>query len=429
METIKITPYTIVALCGQAGSGKGYFAKKRIYSPLTKHGIPCKIYSNSIEVENILHENLTFPANILVGMIFAETREGLEEIIATCKEFHFQLIILKMSKDFPLPLSLYPNTYEIDLSKETIQDSYKVSYERSTAVLKVLDDAKCCVVGDVHGSWMAFQQMLTDDKGIVIDKKTQKIVITDPAKYTKHILVGDYIDKGSYKGIRKMIEFLYDNLEHFEICVGNHEFWVYKYLKGAIKPSAANTRLIGEWFTTVVLLLQDEVLREKFFHIYNHSYHIIETPLAIVTHAPCRTKYLRKEDEVSMKFMRNLKMNRDEEFTTEEEMLEARNNFFQFILDEADQLRKYHIFGHTMIPELFQYKNKICLDTGCVVGGKLSVALFNEEGELSFKKYNNPNPEKLELLMPYFSFDYTNYKKIEDGRNGDVRISDNEEGA
>lgn len=427
METIKITPYSVIGLCGPEGCGKKYFAEKRLVPPLKKYKIAHILYNEPIEVENNLKENLKFPSNIYVGIVYVSTREGLNEVFATCKEFHFNLIVMNMNNYFEIKNKEFSNLYNVDLNLETDDEYYKVSYERSTAVTKKIENPKCCIVGDVHGSWQAFQAMLTDDKGIKIDKKTQKIVITNPEKYTHHILVGDIIDKGSYKGIRKMIEFIYDNLEHFDWCVGNHEYWVHEYLQGNIECNATNTYLIGNWFSSVVLLMHDEVLKEKFFHIYNHSYHCIDTPLAIITHAPCEVKYLRKEDEHAMRAMRNMKYPKTVDYKTEEEYLEARNNFFKFILEEADQTSKYHIFGHTMIPEVFKYKNKICIDTGCVVGGKLSVALIDDLGELTFKSYDNPKPVKLELLQPYFSFDYTNYKPDLDGRDDNGTISDNEE--
>ncbi|MEO6304838.1 MAG: hypothetical protein ABIP51_16880, partial [Bacteroidia bacterium] len=156
------------------------------------------------------------------------------------------------------------------------------------------------------------------------------------------------------------------------------------------------------WFQTTVLLLQDKELREKFFKIYNNSFHSVETPLAVITHAPCRNIYLGKNDDISLKFQRNLSMPKYEnDIRTIDEKLADRDAFFSFIKEDASDTDKYHLFGHTMINEVFKLKNKICLDTGCVVGGKLSCAIFNE-GNLTFKSYDSIGYKKYEKLYPYF---------------------------
>ena len=265
------------------------------------------------------------------------------------------------------------------------------------------DSTKFCVVGDVHGSIQEFKTMLTDNKGISIDKKTNKFIITDSSKYMKHILVGDYIDKGDYRNIKQTIELIYNNLEHFIVCIGNHEYWVAEYLLGKIKPSNGNTAIIGQWFQTVVLLLHDVELREKFFAIYKKSFHSIETPIAIITHAPTAKQYLNKSDGVSLKFQRNLQLTKfsDEDKIELEIKLYERDKFFTFLKEEASHEDKYHLFGHTEIPEVFKYKNKICLDTGCISGGSLSVAIFNDD-KLEFKSYKSIRKES-KTFFTYFS--------------------------
>lgn len=57
-----------------------------------------------------------------------------------------------------------------------------------------------------------------------------KLSATDKLKNTRIILAGDWIDKG--KQTREIIQFLYNNQEHFLFVMGNHENFVYKYLRG-----------------------------------------------------------------------------------------------------------------------------------------------------------------------------------------------------
>lgn len=392
MKTVTITPYSLIAILNDTYN---HFVEDKIIPLFETNKLSYEYFHNGITSVSLLENCMEFPSKTKGIFVEVRTPEEIEqlEILATKHNFKFSILSF---------LKTRVNSKQIDLLIES-----DVNFEIDLNGTREIEDSNVAIVGDIHGSFEIFIKMLTDDKGIAIDRKTNKIVIKDENKYVKHILVGDYLDKGTYKGITKMINFLSDNLEHFHICIGNHEYWVAEYLLGNIKPNETNTFLIGSYFTSVVLLLQNSELRDKFFKIYNASVHCVETPLAIVTHAPCKNIFLRKEDTASMREMRNMRYPKEREFETQEDYFSARNSFFKFILEEADDLNKLHFFGHTMVPDIFKYKNKVCLDTGCVVGGKLSVALLNEEGDLNFKQYENKFPIKVEQLEPYFDFDYT----------------------
>jgi predicted phosphodiesterase len=257
---------------------------------------------------------------------------------------------------------------------------------------------KYIVVGDIHGDFDTFMKFLAGIPGVTLRKN--KIIVDEPSQSYKIILVGDYIDKGSFAQIQRTIDFLYENKEHFLICMGNHEYWVMDLLLGNVKVSEAVLEQMSSWFKTAFLLFQDEVLRNKFFKLFDETYHHIETNEANITHAPCKNEFIGKWDKVSLKHQRNLRYPKILECTTEEEYLKIREEFFQFLVDEANDNDKYHIFGHTMVSEIFKYKNKICLDTGSVVGNKLSTAWF-EEGKMTLKSYDSTMPKK-ESLHPYF---------------------------
>jgi predicted phosphodiesterase len=384
--TIVLNPYTIIALLGKPGSGKVFWYTKQIEPVLNSHSeIKWQFAEAKLNIE------LKDETKILI--VSVSSVEELLQLKEYSNKIHFNLLGINVNPEFIVDTNIFSSFIQLN----SVEQEVDCFYEEDTTNHFICNEENYVVVSDIHGSYETFTTMLRDNGCIIKDSR----ILSAPQKF---ILVGDYIDKGDYKGIRKVIDFLYNNLEHFIICIGNHEYFVAEYLKGNIKPSVANTMVIGQWFQSVVLLLQDEMLRAKFFKIYNNSFHSVETKEAIITHSPCRKKYLRKSDAVSLKAQRNLqypKSNIDFEFENEEEMLLQRAEFFNFLKEDANDSDKFHIFGHTMVPEIFKFKNKICLDTGCVAGGSLSIAIF--EGQmLTLKSYKNKHTSKKEKLFPYF---------------------------
>jgi len=389
-KSITITPYTILVLMSKPGQGKMYWFSKEIEPVIKPHGEAWQFFTQ---------ESQTIKYNKTTKIYVIDYAEGSDPgfIFNFANEHHLNVVGINVG-ELIKESALFNNLHHITNSSCEIDFFYEIE----TSENFYYDGQKYCIVGDIHGSYETFIEMLNDNKGILV--KNGKIFVTDESKKFKYILVGDYLDKGDYKGIKKTIEFIFNNIEHFIICKGNHEWWVAEYLSGKIKPSSTNTEIIGKWFQSVVLLLQDDELRKKFFYIYNRSYHSVETDLAIITHSPCENKYLLKSDSISLKKQRNLqypKDNIDFQFEDEKNILLERAKFFNFIKEEANDLDKYHLFGHTMIPEIYKFKNKICLDTGCVIGNKLSIAMF-DNGELTLKSYENKNKVQTEKLIPYF---------------------------
>lgn len=334
-----------------------------------------------------LTEALSYPYQGSIISTPASSIEELNAIKVKALENHFNLVIIS------------EGVFEghTVISPKTISN---IIIETDLGVIKELGLEKCVIVSDIHGCYESFRNLLLDNKGIKIDKDG-KIVVIDETKYVKHILVGDYLDKGKYSEIRKTINLIANNLEHFEIVIGNHEYWVMQYLQGKIETSNVNTELIGKHFQSVLLLMKDEQLRENFYKIYKASYHCIETTFAIITHAPCKNIYLGKQDVESLRNMRMLKMPRISEFSSYADFIKARNENVSFIFEDASQFNKYHIFGHVSSSEVFKYKNKICIDTGCISGGSLTAAIIDESGEITFKHYSETKPYKPETLIKF----------------------------
>ena len=93
-----------------------------------------------------------------------------------------------------------------------------------------------------------------------IQNRRQQLVVSEKVRNTKIISVGDWIDKG--KKTREIIEFLHDNQEHFLFVMGNHENFVYKYMRGEI--GGVDQELLHTYFDSTQVLSQDAELLAKF---------------------------------------------------------------------------------------------------------------------------------------------------------------------
>jgi predicted kinase len=221
-------------------------------------------------------------------------------------------------------------------------------------------DQQYIIIGDVH-------ECVDDLKGLLLDHgykiEAGKLVVSDKLKQTKIILVGDWIDKG--KQTKDIVEFLYDNREHFYFVLGNHENFIDKYIKGEI--GGVDQELLHTYFDSTQVLLNDPELLEKFQHLVSISkpfyrYVGAKGPSFFVTHAPCRNKYIGKLDTNSVRHQRNFRIDR-------EASLEGQLAFLQ---EESVKNHPYHVFGHVEAKQSFRIGNKIHIDTGSVHGNLLT---------------------------------------------------------
>ncbi|MHC5215747.1 AAA family ATPase [Enterococcus sp. LJL128] len=214
------------------------------------------------------------------------------------------------------------------------------------------------VIGDVHECVHALKQLLIRLGHSVVENQ---LVMNE--RSGKVILNGDWIDKG--KQTAEIIEFLYANQELLLLTIGNHEHFVYHYLKGTIK--GADPQVLAHYFDSVGILEKDDALREKFFQLVEKAKPFYRRigggeQSFIVTHAPCRQKYLGKLDNGSKRKQRNFRLNREAELQPQLEFLEE-ESYFNLPL---------HLFGHIACQEPFKLKNKRSIDTGAVAQNRLT---------------------------------------------------------
>ncbi|NQX69816.1 metallophosphoesterase [Paenibacillus alba] len=267
---------------------------------------------------------------------------------------------------------------------------YQVMIEdRDIYLTRILpQDSKYLMIGDVH-------ECIGELKGLLLDYgfkiEANQLIAPDKLKDTKIILVGDWIDKG--KKTKEIIEFLYANQAHFLFILGNHENFVYKFLRGEI--NGVNEELLHSYFDSTQVLLHDEGLRGKFDELIAKSqpfYRFIGVhgPSYYITHAPCRNKYIGKMDTNSIRHQRSLRIDRETPY----------ENQLGFLKEEAVRNHPYHIFGHIAAKQSFRIKNKIHIDTGCVHGNALtSVSITFKPFVKTFKSAHAIVTEELKTLF------------------------------
>ncbi len=254
---------------------------------------------------------------------------------------------------------------------------------------------KYIVIGDVHGCIDELKALLIQngfkiDKGIIDAFSSDKSII----------LLGDFIDKANHKKIAQTIEFIYSNYYHlnqkqqrFYILRGNHEEMVYRYITkdSSLELTPKKLEEKRKYYNTVELLENNIDLKNKFLKLYSElyiwlKYSYSDTFSISLTHAPCKEKYLTKDDTLSHKKMVKSK-------SRSKNIGVKLDDLIPYIHQEAKDNQHYHIFGHLSQANIRKYKNKICIDTSAIYGNSLSCAVI-DKNQLKFNSVDFQNKQK-----------------------------------
>jgi predicted kinase len=461
MKLIDIPKHSIVMTIGPSNSGKSYLMTNVLMPNLIEMGVRAKYLSSdnyrrdmigdvnrhkhgegmqavSKQAFDMLHTALDlytqYPVNQDVVIVDATNLSKIAraKIIEIAKKNAYNVVGLLF--DYR-EMSDYVKYVDAGVNKKVIYDMVKTM---RTNTLKELDKSQfdvfhkidsidfsgitftysedkngvqvnhdnVCFVGDLHGCYDEFIELLNDKKGMEVDGETMEIKVLDGAiennTYVHHVLVGDIIDKGPHEGQRKLVEFLTKNRDHFTIVEGNHDRWVYGYLKGKIKKSADTETLIASWFDGVRLFESDEELKKKFLKLYESMSTYAYSDKFIVTHSPVEAKHLGKNDKVSLKKQNTTRYPKRADYASEELYLNAREEHFSYLIKEGENNQPLHIFGHVALSQVFQNKNKYGIDTGVVSGNYLTGLVLMKENRKPFvRKYKSRQPVK-DQLIPMF---------------------------
>lgn len=255
------------------------------------------------------------------------------------------------------------------------------------------------ILPDTHGCYDETIGCLSQSGFQIIDG-----IITNPGN-KRIVCLGDYIDKGPQ--VKELINFLYDNKSLISFCLGNHEDFVVRYLKGEIEAKR-NSYLnsfesnILNYFDSVTQLEGTPEL-DKLNELHSISKVFFIHPEFICTHAPARFSRLCKLDKDSIKSQYKLSYSYSEDYSSEEDYKKALEHSLSFIKKQGDYSNlRYIISGHVPVKQRLVIGAQIMLDTGVVYGNKLTTCTIKGK-HLSFNYFNaRSNYKESKYLVTLF---------------------------
>lgn len=252
-------------------------------------------------------------------------------------------------------------------------------------------DSDYVIVSDIHGCYNDLITLLESNINIEINNG----IIKSIPDGEKIIINGDIIDKyPSNIQQKQLINFVYNGMKDGFIYMvkGNHENFVYKYINKLIKQKDSELPL--EYFNSIDLIINDKEIKERFEYIHDNSKYFYYSDNFIVTHSPVENKYLGKLDEKSLKKQMTFYLKRDKEMD-KGNLLDSE---LAFIKDQAVFNNPHHFMGHVALKNIYSLGNKHFIDTGCSVGGKLSMAKINNNRNPFFVSVSSSVEAKEELV-------------------------------
>ena len=225
------------------------------------------------------------------------------------------------------------------------------------------------IIGDIHGCYDELCELLAK---LRFEVDAENCCARPPAG-RKAVFLGDLCDRGpkNTEVIRLVMNMVQSNDAW---CVaGNHDVKLLKHLKGAeVQLSHGLDRTVEQFRA------EDEgfIAKAKDFLDGLISHYVFDGGKLVVAHAGLKEKYQGR----SSGRVRNYCLYGDTTGETDEYGLPIR-------LPWANE---YHgkalvVYGHIPAPEVQTINNTVCIDTGCVFGGKLTAYRYPEKEVIQVK--------------------------------------------
>jgi len=223
------------------------------------------------------------------------------------------------------------------------------------------------VIGDVHGCRSELETLLTDLGYVIVRDEQQRPIDAEHPEGRQVIFLGDLVDRGpDSPGVLRLAMGMVAN-GHARAVPGNHESKLVSALQGrkvTISHGLAETleQLEAETpeFRTAV---------EKFcYDLVAHQ--VLDDGKLVVAHAGLKESY---QGRASGR-VRAFALYGDTTGETDEYGLPVRYPWATEYRGQATVL-----YGHTPTTEAVWINNTMCLDTGCVFGGRLTALRYPEK--------------------------------------------------
>lgn len=407
---IKLPELSLVLLVGASGSGKSSFA--------ARHFLPTEVissdYCRGLVSDDETNQEATADAfDVLHTIVEKRLKRGrLTVVDATNVRAEDRKNYLRLAKDYHvMPVAIVLNmpeelchrrnetrpdrnfgphvvrnhSWEVRRSvKQLKREGFRYVYELSSP--EEVDEAIVIrrpmwtdkrdeygpfdIIGDVHGCFDELTQLL-EKLGYRIQKESKgagefRYAVTPPTG-RKAFFVGDLVDRGP--GINECLRLAMDMVEDdVALCVqGNHEAKLYSKLTGknvkvrhGLEQTLAQLEMESSEFIERVKVFIDGLV----------SHCVLDDGKLVIAHAGMKEEY---QGRVSGK-VHSFALYGEATGETDEHGFPIRYPWAQDYQGKA-----LVVYGHTPVPEAEFINNTICIDTGCVFGGKLTALRYPEK--------------------------------------------------
>lgn len=409
-KIITVPELSLIALVGISSSGKSSFAKK--------HFLPQEVVSldacRGIVSNNENNLDATKDAFELVDYIVRKRlQRGLLTVIdATHVQKDSRKSILKAARDYHcLPVAIVINTPmetcverhearpDRDFSNQVLKTQHRQLKStirflkregfRYIYVLSSLDEINDVeiirqpmwtdkknekgpfdIIGDIHGCFDELYELLIKLGYQISENNDGRFDIKAPIG-RKAFFVGDLIDRGpaNVKVLRLAMDMVASDTA---ICVpGNHENKLLRYLRGK------NVKLNhGLEETVAEIERQSEEFKKELTEFIDKliSHFVLDDGKLVVAHAGMKEEFQGRGSGA----VRSFALYGETTGETDEYGLPIRYNWAKDYRGKS-----LVVYGHTPVPDAEFFNNTICIDTGCVFGGKLTALRYPERELIS----------------------------------------------
>ncbi len=220
------------------------------------------------------------------------------------------------------------------------------------------------IVGDVHGCFDELRALL-DQLGYAVERHGERYVLSHPEN-RRLVFVGDLIDRGP--GVVDCLRLAMDAVEDGPaLCVpGNHEVKLLRKLRGR------DVRLTHGLDTTIAQLeAEPESFRDRVAAFIDRlvSHYVFDDGRLAVAHAGMKEDLLNRSSGA----VREFALFGDTTGETDEFGLPVRYDWAAEYRGETAI-----VYGHTPVTTPEWVNRTICIDTGCVFGGRLTALRYPE---------------------------------------------------
>jgi protein phosphatase len=410
MSTLRIPELSLVVLIGPSGAGKSSFALKHFKATEVLSSDRCRGLvaddENSLDASDDAFAALHFIARKrlargLLTVVDATNvqKEGRAPLVALAREFH----VLPVAVVLDLPESICHERNRTrpdrDFGPHVVRNQIRQLRQSMRGLAKegfrhvfVLDSPEQIdgatierqplwnnrrqdhgpfdIIGDIHGCFDELIALL-EKLGYSVTRQAaedgQPSFKVVPPESRKAVFVGDLVDRGP--GIADVLGLVMDMVaDGNALCVpGNHEMKLMRKLKGrdvrithGLAESLTQLERRPPAFSERVVTFIDDLV----------SHYVLDDGRLVVVHAGLpEAMQGRGSGKV-----RDFALYGDTTGETDEYGLPVRYPWAQDYRGKA-----MVVYGHTPVPEPEWLNRTICIDTGCVFGGRLTALRYPEK--------------------------------------------------